>query len=142
MANPVDGYASQQLSEPDGKKLKPTIKDPHFLGVSASFDSFGNTDKELNAQYQAIKLDGWDDGEEDSDWEAPTKDYQAFKGEWMMKRTSNPASKDFREVKKIANSNYVDNDSVYKFADFNFIGFDLHQAKINAIFSNMSPMSS
>merc|ERR1712107_397512 len=58
-------------------------------------------------------------------------------GEWMVKRISNPAYKGFWEAKKIANPDYVDDDSVYKYADFSFIGFDLWQVKGNTIFDNI-----
>merc|ERR1712014_173120 len=82
------------------------------------------------------KPDDWDD-EEDGDWEAPMKDNPAYKGDWMVKRISNPAYKGFWEATKIANPDYVDDDSVYKFADFSFIGFDLWQVKGNTIFDNI-----
>merc|ERR1712056_172882 len=45
--------------------------------------------------------------------------------------------KGFWEAKKIANPDYVDDDSVYKYADFGFIGFDLWQVKGNTIFDNI-----
>merc|ERR1712217_857061 len=41
------------------------------------------------------------------------------------------------EAKKIANPEYVDDDSVYKFDDFGFIGFDLWQVKAGSIFDNV-----
>merc|ERR1712222_118690 len=65
---------------------------------------------------------GWDD-EEDGEWEAPMKDNPAYKGIW--------------EAKKIANPEYVDDNEVYKFADFGFIGFDLWQGKAGTIFDNV-----
>merc|ERR1712222_256729 len=65
---------------------------------------------------------GWDD-EEDGEWEAPMKDNPAYKGIW--------------EAKKIANPEYVDDNEVYKFADFGFIGFDLWQVKAGTIFDNV-----
>merc|ERR1712227_761700 len=65
------------------------------------------------------------------------KDNPAYKGDWMVKRISNPAYKGFWEAKKIANPDYVDDDSVYKYAEFGFIGFDLWQVKGNTIFDNI-----
>merc|ERR1712066_788381 len=38
---------------------------------------------------------------------------------------------------KIANPEYVDDDSVYKFDDFGFVGFDLWQVKAGSIFDNV-----
>merc|ERR1712087_736939 len=84
----------------------------------------------------AKKPDDWDD-EEDGEWEAPMKDNPEYKGDWTGKRISNPAYKGFWEAKKIANPEYEDDDSVYKFADFGFIGFDLWQVKGGTIFDNV-----
>merc|ERR1719446_2057090 len=85
---------------------------------------------------EAKKPEDWDD-EEDGEWEAPMKDNPDFKGEWSAKRISNPAYKGFWEAKKIANPKYVDDDSIYSFADFGFIGFDLWQVKSGSIFDNI-----
>merc|ERR1712003_434390 len=68
---------------------------------------------------------------------APMKDNPAYKGDWHGKRISNPAYKGFWEAKKIANPEYEDDDMVYKFDDFSFIGFDLWQVKGGTIFDNV-----
>merc|ERR1719157_537717 len=85
---------------------------------------------------EAKKPDDWDD-EEDGEWEAPMKDNPAFKGEWSVKKISNPAYKGSWEAKTIDNPEYEDDNSVYKFADFGFIGFDLWQVKGGSIFDNV-----
>merc|ERR1712039_1055225 len=59
------------------------------------------------------------------------------KGEWSVKRISNPAYKGFWEQKKIANPDYKDDDNLYSFADFSFLGFDLWQVKGGTIFDNI-----
>merc|ERR1739845_329251 len=82
------------------------------------------------------KPDDWDD-EEDGEWEAPMKDNPEYKGEWNAKRISNPAYKGFWEAKKIANPEYEDDDAVYKYSDFGFVGFDLWQVKGGTIFDNI-----
>merc|ERR1712039_400237 len=84
----------------------------------------------------AKKPDDWDD-EEDGEWEAPMKDNAAYEGDWYGKRISNPAYKGVWEAKKIANPEYVDDDSVYSYADFGFLGFDLWQVKAGTIFDNV-----
>merc|ERR1712086_918357 len=78
----------------------------------------------------------WDD-EEDGEWEAPMKDNPAFKGEWYVKRISNEAYKGSWEAKKIDNPEYEDDNTVYKYADFGFVGFDLWQVKGGTIFDNV-----
>merc|ERR1711918_218442 len=59
----------------------------------------------------------------DGEREAPMKDNAAYKGVW--------------EAKKIANPEYEDDNSVYKYDDFGFIGFDLWQVKGGTIFDNI-----
>merc|ERR1712087_453144 len=54
-----------------------------------------------------------------------------------MGRISNPAYKGFWEAKKIANPENEDDNAVYKYADFGFIGFDLWQVKGGTIFDNV-----
>merc|ERR1712187_944715 len=74
---------------------------------------------------------------EDGDWEAPMKDNSEYKGDWYVKRISNPAYKGVWEAKKISNPDYVDDDSIYKYSDFGFLGFDLWQVKGGTIFDNI-----
>merc|ERR1712150_271801 len=72
------------------------------------------------------------------DWvDDSMKDNPAFKGEWYGKRISNPAYKGIWEAKKVANPEYEDDDAVYKYDDFGFIGFDLWQVKGGTIFDNV-----
>merc|ERR1712113_1192885 len=61
----------------------------------------------------------------------------AYKGDWYVKRISNPAYKGIWEAKKIANPEYEDDDTLYSYADFGFIGFDLWQVKGGTIFDNV-----
>jgi len=84
----------------------------------------------------AKKPDDWDD-DEDGEWEAPMIDNPEYKGEWYPKRISNPAYVGIWEARKIANPEYEDDDALYKFADFGFIGFDLWQVKGGTIFDNV-----
>merc|ERR1712072_535218 len=65
------------------------------------------------------------------------KDNEAYKGEWYAKRISNPAYKGVWEAKRIPNPDYVDDDSVYKYAEFGFLGFDLWQVKGGTILDNI-----
>jgi len=64
-------------------------------------------------------------------------DNPAYKGDWSVKRISNPAYKGFWEAKKIANPEYVDDDRIYSYPDFGFLGFDLWQVKGGTIFDNI-----
>merc|ERR1719237_136215 len=115
----------------DWEVLKPKeIPDPEDKKPEDWVDSSMMDDPE------AKKPDDWDD-EEDGEWEAPMKDNPAYKGDWSVKRISNPEYKGIWTAKKIANPEYEDDDSVYKYADFGFIGFDLWQVKGGTIFDNV-----
>merc|ERR1712194_203207 len=93
-------------------------------------------DEKRQVDESAKKPEDWDD-EEDGEWEAPMIDNPVFKGEWSVKRISNPAYVGVWEARKIANPEYVDDDAVYKYDDFGFIGFDLWQVKGGSIFDNV-----
>merc|ERR1712166_1508582 len=110
--------AAKEISDPEDKKPNDWVEEKRIVDADAK------------------KPDDWDD-EEDGEWEAPMKDNAAYKGDWNGKRISNPAYKGIWEAKKIANPEYVDDDKVYKFDDFGFIGFDLCQVKAGSIFDNV-----
>merc|ERR1711935_1213575 len=108
----------KKISDPEDKKPEDWVEEKRIVDADAK------------------KPEDWDD-EEDGEWEAPMKDNAAYKGDWNGKRISNPAYKGIWEAKKIANPEYVDDDKVYKFDVFGFIGFDLWQVKAGSIFDNV-----
>merc|ERR1719499_230681 len=115
---PSDWVDDSMMDDPEDKKPADWVEEKRIVDSKAS------------------KPDDWDD-EEDGEWEAPMIDNPDYKGEWTVKRISNPAYKGFWEAKKIANPDFVDDDELYKFDDFGFIGFDLWQVKGNTIFDNI-----
>merc|ERR1712020_704713 len=115
---PSDWVDSSMMDDPEDKKPDDWVEEARIVDAKAS------------------KPDDWDD-EEDGEWEAPMIDNPDYKGEWTVKRISNPAYKGFWEAKKIANPKYVDDDQIYKYEDFGFIGFDLWQVKGGTIFDNI-----
>merc|ERR1711948_119359 len=115
---PSDWSDESMIDDPDDKKPSDWVEEKQMVDDEAK------------------KPDDWDD-EEDGDWEAPMKDNPEYKGDWYVKRISNPEYKGVWTAKKIANPEYVDDDSVYKYADFGFLGFDLWQVKGGTIFDNI-----
>jgi calreticulin len=115
---PADWADDSMMDDPDTKKPDDWVEEKRIVDADAK------------------KPDDWDD-EEDGEWEAPMKDNPEYKGEWIAKRISNPAYKGFWEAKKIANPEYEDDDSLYKYDAFGFIGFDLWQVKGGTIFDNI-----
>merc|ERR1711866_18564 len=115
---PSDWSDESMIDDPDDKKPADWVEEKRIVDSDAK------------------KPDDWDD-EEDGEWEAPMKDNPAYKGDWYGKRISNPAYKGIWEAKKIANPEYEDDDSVYSYADFGFLGFDLWQVKAGTIFDNV-----
>merc|ERR1739845_160186 len=98
----------KEISDPDDKKPSDWVDEKRVVDSSAK------------------KPDDWDD-EEDGEWEPPMKDNDAYKGEWHVQRISNPAYKGVWEARKIAKPEYKDDNEVYKYEDFGFIGFALWQ---------------
>merc|ERR1712193_466654 len=115
---PEDWADDSMIDDPEDKKPEDWVEEKRIVDPDAK------------------KPDDWDD-EEDGEWEAPMKDNPEYKGEWSAKRISNPAYKGFWEQKKIANPEYKDDDNLYKYADFGFLGFDLWQVKGGTIFDNI-----
>merc|ERR1712185_835307 len=112
------GVDTSMMDDPDDKKPSDWVEEKRIVDEEAK------------------KPDDWDD-EEDGEWEAPMKNNPDYKGDWNVKRISNPAYKGIWEAKKIANPEYEDDDKVYKYDDFGFVGFDLWQVKGGTIFDNV-----
>merc|ERR1711920_855363 len=122
------------ISDPADKKPSDWVEDAMMDDPSEKKPDDWVEEKRI-VDPEAKKPDDWDD--EDGEWEPPMKDNPAFKGEWIAKRISNPAYKGFWEAKKIDNPEHEDDNAVYKFAEFGFIGFDLWQVKGGTIFDNV-----
>merc|ERR1712060_651889 len=127
--------AAKEISDPADKKPSDWVDDSMMDDPADKKPDDWVTEKRI-VDSAAKKPDDWDD-EEDGEWEAPMIDNPEYKGDWSVKRISNPAYKGFWEAKKIANPEYVDDDNLYKYDDFGFIGFDLWQVKGNTIFDNV-----
>jgi len=125
----------KEIPDPDDKKPGDWTDDSMMDDPEDKKPDDWVTEKRI-VDAEAKKPDDWDD-EEDGEWEAPMKDNPEYKGDWNVKRISNPAYKGLWEAKKIANPEYEDDDSVYKYADFGFLGFDLWQVKGGTIFDNV-----
>merc|ERR1712137_1056178 len=125
----------KEISDPDDKKPSDWV-DTSMMDDPEDKKPDDWTDEKRIVDEEAKKPDDCDD-EEDGEWEAPMKDNPDYKGDWKAKRISNPEYKGVWEAKKIDNPEYVDDDAVYKYADFGFIGFDLWQVKAETIFDNI-----
>jgi len=123
------------IDDPEDKKPSDWAEDSMMDDAEDKKPDDWVTEKRI-VDPEAKKPDDWDD-EEDGEWEAPMKDNDAYKGDWSVKRISNPAYIGVWEPKKIDNPEYEDDNEVYKFAEFGFIGFDLWQVKGGTIFDNV-----
>merc|ERR1712076_317007 len=123
------------IADPEDKKPSDWAEDSMMDDPADKKPDDWVTEKRI-VDAEAKKPDDWDD-EEDGEWEAPMKDNPEYKGDWKAKRISNPEYKGVWEAKKIDNPEYVDDDAIYAFDDFGFIGFDLWQVKGGTIFDNV-----
>jgi len=115
---PEDWADDSMIDDPEDKKPDDWVEEKRIVDADAK------------------KPEDWDD-EEDGEWEPPMKDNPDFKGEWFVKRISNPAYKGVWTAKEIDNPEYKDDEMIYEYADFGFIGFDLWQVKGGTIFDNV-----
>jgi len=125
----------KEIDDPDDKKPSDWVEDSMMDDPESKKPDDWVEEKRI-VDSEAKKPDDWDD-EEDGEWEAPMKDNPEFKGEWYVKRISNPAYKGVWNAKKIANPEFKDDDGIYAYEDFGFIGFDLWQVKGGTIFDNI-----
>jgi len=130
-----DVLKPKTIDDPEDKKPSDWAEDSMMDDPEDKKPDDWVTEKRI-VDSEAKKPDDWDD-EEDGEWEAPMKDNDAYKGDWSVKKISNPAYKGAWEAKKIDNPEYEDDNSVYEFDSFGFIGFDLWQVKGGTIFDNV-----
>merc|ERR1712227_409350 len=83
-----------------------------------------------------IKPDEWDE-DEDGKWVWPMKDNPDYRGPWHPRRIANPLWQGLWEPRKIPNPEFKENNEIYKYDDFGFLGFDLWQVKGGTIFDNV-----
>merc|ERR1719316_2014919 len=125
----------KQISDPDDKKPSEWVDEAMMDDPEDKKPDDWVEDKRIT-DTEAKKPDDWDD-EEDGEWEPPMKDNPEYKGDWSVKRISNPEYKGIWKAKEIDNPEYVDDNEIYAYEDFGFIGFDLWQVKGNTIFDNV-----
>jgi len=125
----------KRISDPDDKKPADWVDDSMIDDPEDKKPDDWVEDKRI-VDAEAKKPEDWDD-EEDGEWEPPMKDNPDYKGEWFVKRISNPAYKGVWSAKEIDNPEYKDDDQLYAYDDFGFIGFDLWQVKGGTIFDNI-----
>merc|ERR1712195_456319 len=127
--------AAKKISDPDDKKPDDWSDDSMVDDPEDKKPDDWVEEKRI-VDADAKKPEDWDD-EEDGEWEPPMKDNADFKGEWFVKRVSNPAYKGVWAAREIDNPEYKDDDAVYLYEDFGFLGFDLWQVKAGSIFDNV-----
>merc|ERR1712118_127683 len=125
----------KKIDDPEDKKPSDWVEDSMMDDPEDKKPDDWVTEKRI-VDPEAKKPDDWDD-DDDGEWEAPMIDNPDYHGDWSVKRISNPAYKGFWEAKKIDNPEYEDDNAVYKYDDFGFIGFDLWQVKGGTIFDNV-----
>jgi len=83
----------------------------------------------------ASKPDDWDD-DLDGEWEAPKISNPAYKGAWFAKRIENPKYQGVWVHPQIDNPEYTEDNELYAFDSFKFLGIDVWQVKSGSIFGH------
>jgi calreticulin len=118
-SKPADWVDEAEIDDPTDKK-------------PADWDSIPKTIADPDAK----KPDDWDDSL-DGEWEAPTIANPEYKGEWKAKRIPNPAYKGAWVHPLIANPDYKEDNEIYAYSDFSWVGIDIWQVKSGTIFDNI-----
>jgi len=125
----------KEINDPDDKKPSDWVDEKMMVDPEDKKPDDWVEEAEIDDP-DATKPDDWDT-EEDGEWEAPKKPNPAYKGEWTPKKIENPAYKGVWAPKKIPNPEYKENDSLYAYDEFAFVGFDLWQVKAGSFFDNL-----
>jgi calreticulin len=88
------------------------------------------------ADPEAKKPEDWDDSL-DGEWEAPQIENPEYKGEWKPKRIPNPEYKGPWVHPMIPNPDYSEDNQIYAYSDFSWVGIDVWQVKSGTIFDNI-----
>jgi len=119
VSKPTNWVESATMDDPEDEKPEGWDDIPQFV-----------------ADPEAEKPDDWDD-EEDGEWEPPTVPNPEYKGEWKPKQVPNPEYKGPWVHPKIANPAFHEDNEIYAFDNFGFVGIDIWQVKSGTIFDNI-----
>merc|ERR1712054_264629 len=136
LADGWDFLKPKQIRDPNEKKPADWVDEAEMdVPEDKKPDGYDDIPAKI-ADPKAKKPDDWDE-ESDGAWEAPQIDNPDYKGEWKAKRIKNPDYKGVWAPKKIANPAYVDDDQLYSYDSFAFVGIDIWQVKSGTIFDNL-----
>lgn len=131
-----DFLPPKTIPDPNDKKPEDWVDDPEMDDPEdkkpEGWDDIPKTIPDPDAK----KPEDWDDAL-DGQWEPPMIDNPEYKGEWKPRRIPNPAYKGPWVQKQIPNPDYVDDDQIYAFPDFSWVGIDVWQVKSGTIFDNI-----
>lgn len=119
VSKPSNWVEDAEMDDPNDKKPEGWDDVPQFI-----------------ADPNAEKPDDWED-EDDGEWEAPTVPNPAYKGEWKPKQIPNPEYKGPWVHPQVPNPEYSDDNEIYAFSDFGYVGIDIWQVKSGSIFDNI-----
>jgi len=125
----------KEINDPDDKKPDDWV-DEEMIADPESKKPDDWVEEKRIPDPDAKKPEDWDE-KADGEWEPPMKDNPDYKGEWTPGKIKNPAFKGKWKPRIIPNPNFVDNNELYKYEKFGFVGIDLWQVTAGAIFDNI-----
>jgi calreticulin len=126
----------KEIPDPNVSKPEDWVDEAMIADPTDSKPADWDDVPEFIADPEAEKPEDWDD-EEDGEWEAPTIPNPDYKGEWSPRMIENPAYKGEWVHPLIANPAYKEDNEIYAFDDFSFVGIDIWQVKAGSIFDNI-----
>jgi len=131
-----DFLEPKKIKDPEQSKPDDWIDDAKMDDPeSVKPEGWDDIPKEIDDP-EAEKPDDWDD-EADGEWEPPVIDNPDYKGEWKADRIDNPDYKGPWVHPEIDNPDFVDDDEIYAYESFGYVGVDIWQVKSGTIFDNI-----
>jgi len=131
-----DFLPSKTIPDPDDKKPSDWVDEAEMDDPEdkkpAHWDDVPHQVKDPEAK----KPSDWDDSL-DGEWEPPMIDNPEWKGEWKAKHIPNPKYKGPWVQKQIPNPEYDEDNQIYAYHDFSWVGIDVWQVKAGTIFDNI-----
>jgi len=130
-----DFLAPKTIADPSDTKPEDWVDDREIVDPEDKKPTDW-VEEDTIADPDAKQPEDWDE-EMDGKWEAPMISNPAYKGEWKARMIPNPEYKGEWKPKMIDNPEYSDDDSVYKYKEFAFVGVDVWQVNSGTLFDNI-----
>jgi len=136
LVDDFDFLPPREIKDPKVSKPADWVDDAKMTDPEDSKPADWDDIPEFIPDPEAEKPEDWDD-EDDGEWEPPTIPNPDFKGAWSPRMIDNPAYNGEWVHPMIANPEFKEDNEIYAYGDFGYVGVDIWQVKSGSIFDNI-----